>query len=173
MKILLILLFPSWFPANLCAQSSGDIHQDTSLANTYFQQALLKSVDDSTAYPLLHQAIERYETHPFQEELVVLKGYLAYRYALVYREDCIQLANEAIELAQKHLGDDTHAATKYAYLALMSIRYEANYLLGIEYGEKSLAMVEKPSGEYFLTLKALVFANVYSKNDQRAADLLE
>ncbi|MFK7947203.1 MAG: CHAT domain-containing protein [Saprospiraceae bacterium] len=148
------------FTFSIFGQPTGDIEKDTALANQYLIQAAEMADDSKLKIDLLVTVSKLYKPYPVYEKKIEIYSYMA----LIDTEKSVEYANKAIDLAVLNFNTTLHPNLYYAYKALLTFYNIKNNKLAIEYGEKALQLVEKPSDEYFDLLLWITRDYTYSND---------
>ena len=162
----------------ILAQSTGDLTKDTTQANAYMKEALALE-SKAERIPLFKKANKLYEPYGIYEKEIEIKGYLAHSYSGMdipelqnQSDSLLTYANQALELAQKHLNTDSHKSlfyTHFSYLIHYNLR-DPN--LAIHHGEKALQLAKKPSDNYFSAAFWLIGNYAYNKKLNLVEEIL-
>ena len=142
------------------AQPTGDIEKDTALANRYFEQAILLNNDSSVV--LLKQAIVLYEAHPFDKQLLELKGTLAKELFDKQKKEAEEEALATIQLAKEKLPNVAHPPVLgNAYYALFKVYENRDAKLAIEYAFHARTCFKENLPSYFLLTSGIIHKLAY------------
>lgn len=171
--LLFILIF---FSHLVNGQTTDNLVQDTSLANSYMVQAQQLDVREEKRKQLLRQAFEIYQTYPHLPQAIWAKSLYSEATYWDRPEIAIQLAKETIEQAKTAKEESIPAFAIPAYICLME--YEEGFNLDfekvIELG-KSIEPIVPTSSFWFFRLKGILIRNYgnLEQTDKRKAEILE
>ncbi len=148
---------------------TGDIQKDTALANQYLKKAInLYETNDTTMkdVELLKQAHTLYETYPFNEKLIEIKGWLGLQ-EKSKPTNSISSAQAAIDLAKKEMPHVLHPTVLApAYLAMCNALREKNKESAFQYALKGRLCADKKSKLYYkISTQAISMGCVLRKFD--------
>lgn len=162
-------IFTIFFNCATALVFSQNITQDTTLANQYFTKADTEDLSDSLKMDLLTKAVELYEKYQITDKLIESKSLMAY----VDIDNAPELAEAAFQLAKETYQTDLHPTLLYAYRALQNYYTIADVTKGVEYGEKAVQVVQKPSDKYYTIAFFLIGDYCYNYQVDDAQKLLE